>query len=46
MNQKTVTKIFNTREKVINERLLAHLGTFITLMKVAYTYVTIQILYQ
>ena len=37
MNQKIVTKFFNTREKVINDSLLTYLGTISTLMKVAYT---------
>jgi len=37
MNQKIVTKFFNTREKVTTDSLLKQLGTFSTLMKVAYT---------
>jgi len=41
MNQKTVATFFNTLEKLVTENnLLTHLGTFSTLMKVAYTYVT------
>ena len=45
MNQNTVAKLFNTRDKVINDGLLTHLETFSTLMKVPYTYVTNQTLY-
>jgi len=45
MIQKTVAKFFSTKEKVITDSLLKHLGTFSILLKVAYTYVTNQIVY-
>jgi hypothetical protein len=44
LTHKTVVKYYNTREILITDSIVIHLGTFSTLMKVEYTYVTNQTL--